>query len=102
MSKMYILVKNDLSHNQIALTCAHGSLSCYLKFKDNDDMIKWKEESFKKVICLVDEKEFERAKEFAWKVVMTESSLGGRETALVFCPREEYPKPFKFYKLYKD
>jgi peptidyl-tRNA hydrolase len=100
--KMYILVKNDLPHNQIALTCAHGSLSCYLTFKDNDNMIKWREESFKKVICLVNDTEFERAKEFSYRVLMTESSLGGRETALVFCPREEYPKPFKFYKLYKD
>jgi hypothetical protein len=65
-------------------------------------MLRWVVESFKKVICLVNDSEFEKAKEFEDFVLMTESSLGGRETALVFCPREEYPKAFKFYKLYKD
>jgi hypothetical protein len=34
-------------------------------------------------------------------VVLTESALGNEEVAIVFKPRKEWPKMFKFFRLYK-
>ena len=99
--KMYILVKESLSAGHVALACAHASLSCYLQFQDKWEMQEWVGTSFKKCVCVVTDKEFEKFKEYPSRVVMTESSLGNAETAIVFCPRYEYPKAFKFLKLYK-
>ena len=33
-------------------------------------------------------------------VVLTESSLESKEVSLAFCPKEEYPKKFKFLKMW--
>ena len=35
-------------------------------------------------------------------VVMTESTLGDAETTIAFKPRTEFPKYFKFFRLFKD
>lgn len=99
--KMYILLKEGLTNGHAALASAHGSLACYLKFKDNPDMIKWVNGIFKKCICVVNDLEFELAKKEDDYIVMTESSLNNQETAIVFKPREEYSKKFKFYRLFK-
>lgn len=53
-------------------------------------------------MCKVNAKEFANAKQVADHVVFTESALGDREVAIVFKPREEWPKMFKFLKLYRD
>ncbi|VTU00203.1 Uncharacterized protein OS=Cystobacter violaceus Cb vi76 GN=Q664_10090 PE=4 SV=1 [Gemmataceae bacterium] len=47
------------------------------------------------------DEEFARAKETEGRVVVTESALGGEEVALAFRPRSEYPKAFRFFKLYQ-
>lgn len=49
-------------------------------------------------ICRVSEKEFENAKTFDQKVVITESCIGEQETVMAFCPRCEWAKPFIFYR----
>jgi hypothetical protein len=33
--------------------------------------------------------------------VLTESALGGQETALAFEPREEWPEAFRYFRLYR-
>ena len=63
-------------------------------------MITWKNETFYKVICKVNEKEFENARAVEDNVVITESALLGKEVAIAFCPREEYPKIFKYFRLW--
>ena len=98
--KMYILVKKSvLSHKYVGV--AHGVLMCHLKFNELDDYKEWLKNSFKKVICEVSDEEFESAKQYENYVVVTESSLGNQEIALTFSPRNEWPKPFKFFKLLK-
>lgn len=98
--KMYILIKNDIPEGFAILAAAHASLATYLKFKDDSDMQIWVTNTFYKVICKVNDKEFEKAKTFEDSVVLTESALDHKEVAITFKPREEWPKPFKFYKLY--
>ena len=99
--KMYILVKDDFPVGFAMVAVAHASLAAYLKFQDRKAVQEWLSGSFKKAICKVNEKEFERAKTFEDLVVLTESALDNQEVAIAFCPRVEWPKPFKFYKLYR-
>ena len=103
--KMYILVKRSLESHKV-VGVAHGVLMAHLKFYSeqelvNNDYLEWLKTSFKKVICEVSDEEFEMAKSFDNRVIVTESSLGGKEIAMVFCPRREWPEPFKKYPLMK-
>lgn len=99
--KMYILVKEDVPTGFAVLAAAHASLAAYLKFKDRPEMAEWLSGPFYKVVCRVNEKEFEQSKTFPDHVVLTEAALDNRETAAAFCPREEWPKPFQFYRLFR-
>lgn len=100
--KMYILIKDNVPVDLAPLIAAHASLAGYLKFSDRAEVQEWVNPGpFYKAVCVVNDKEFENAKAFEDYQVMTSSELGGQEVALVFCPRNEWPKPFKFYKLWK-
>ncbi|WP_420379737.1 peptidyl-tRNA hydrolase [Gilvibacter sp.] len=99
--KMYILVKDSIPTGKAVVGVAHGSLACYLKYSNDDTLKEWLAGPFYKTVCLVSEKEFEKAKLEADHVVITESSLAYEETVLAFKPRQEYPKYFKYFPLYK-
>jgi peptidyl-tRNA hydrolase len=99
--KMYILVKDSLPIGKAAVGIAHASLACYLKFKDNPEVKEWLDGPFYKTICLVNDTEFEKSKELADHIVITESTLDNQETVIAFKPRIEYPKGFGFFRLYK-
>jgi len=99
--KMYILIKESVPAGFAMLAAAHASLACYLKFKDTPEVKLWLSGPFYKAVCRVNDQEFEKAKEVEDNVVLTESALENREVAIAFKPREEWPKAFKFYRLYK-
>ena len=101
--KMYILVKDSVPLGNALVAVAHASLACYLDFQDHPLMKEWVVGTFYKVICRVNDKEFARAKEFDNFLVITESALNDEEVAIVFAPRpdDEWPKPFKYYALYR-
>ncbi|MBU6950940.1 peptidyl-tRNA hydrolase [Hahella sp. HN01] len=99
--KMYILIKDTISSGYAMVAAAHASLAAYLKFQDTAEVREWLSGPFYKTLCKVNEKQFEKAKTFADHVVITESALEGQEVALAFKPREEWPKDFKFYPLYR-
>jgi hypothetical protein len=98
--KMYIVVKDNIPDKLVPVITAHASLACYKKFEDKGDMIKWINGIFKKVVCITSEIEFEKLKTEADCIVLTESSLDNKEVSIAFCPREEYPKKFKFLKMW--
>jgi peptidyl-tRNA hydrolase len=100
--KMYILVRDDVPLGFAIVAVAHASLAGYLAFQDTPDVREWLAGPFFKAVCKVGAKEFENAKAVEDHVVITESALGGREVAIVFKPREEWPKMFKFLTLYRD
>jgi hypothetical protein len=100
--KMYILVKDSVPPGFAVLAAAHASLACYLKFQDSPEVKEWLSGPFYKVVCRVSEEEFERAKGVEDHVALTESALGGAEVALAFRPREEWPKAFGFFRLYRS
>lgn len=100
--KMYILVRDDVPLGIAIVAVAHASLSGYLKFRETPEVDEWLSGSFFKVVCKVNSNEFENAKGVPDHVVLTESSLNNQEVAMVFKPREEWPKMFKFLRLYRD
>ena len=99
--KMYILVKDSIPVGNAMVAAAHASIACFLKFERRPGMLAWISGPFYKTICKVTDSEFEAAKVTPDHVVITESSLDGQEVALAFLPREDWPKSFKFLKLYK-
>lgn len=99
--KMYILIKDSVPEGFAILAAAHASLAAYKKFEEDADMQEWITGTFYKVVCKVNEKEFQKAKSFEDCVVLTESALEHQEVAIAFKPRKEWPKPFQFYRLYR-
>ena len=49
----------------------------------------------------MNDEEFEKAKPFDDHIAPTESALSGQEIAIAFKPRDEWPKPFRFYSLFR-
>lgn len=98
--KMYIVVKDSTPDKLVPVITAHASLACYKKFEEHEQMQKWINSVFKKVVCVVNDTEFNRLKEEKDHVVLTESALDHQEVCLAFCPRETYPKKFKFLKMW--
>lgn len=100
---MYILIKEQLDTGLAIVTAAHASLAAYLRFKDTSEVATWLSGPFYKTVCKVNDAEFEKAKEAKDFVALVESRIANQgEIALAFKPREEYPKSFKFFRLYKD
>lgn len=98
--RMYILIREAVPTGFAVLAAAHASLAAYLKFADSAEVKEWLAGPFYKTVCRVSDDEFAKAKEVADHVVITESALDGQEVALAFKPRAEYPKPFRFFKLF--
>lgn len=99
--KMYILIRDAIPPGFATLGAAHASLAAYLRFKDEPAVAEWLSGPFYKTICRVSDAEFERAKAVDKHVCITESALDGAEVALAFCPRAEWPKMFRFFRLYR-
>ena len=99
---MYILVRDDIPLGFAMVAVAHASLAGYLKFQDAPEVKAWLSGPFFKAVCKANPKEFENAKQVPDHVVITESALGNQDVAIVFKPREEWPKMFKFLRLYRD
>ena len=99
--KMYILVRDDVSTGHAVVGVAHASLAAYLRFRDAPETLEWVGGVFYKTVCRVTAAEFEAAKNVEDHVVITEAALGGAETVVAFRPRVEWPKAFKFFRLFK-
>ncbi len=100
--KMYILVRDDVPLGFAMVAVAHASLAGYLEFQETEEVKEWLAGPFFKAVCKVNAKEFENAKTVPDHVVLTESALDHREVAIVFKPRQEWPRMFKFFKLYRE
>ncbi|RYY96590.1 MAG: hypothetical protein EOO11_13120 [Chitinophagaceae bacterium] len=98
--KMYILVKREVPDKLVPVIAAHASLACFRQFEQTPDMQAWINGIFKKVVCAVNETEFQNAKKEPDYVVLTESALEGAEVCLAFSPRNEYSKMFRFLKMW--
>jgi peptidyl-tRNA hydrolase len=100
--KMYILVRDDIPLGFAMAAVAHAALAAYLKFRDTPEVEQWLSGPFFKAICKVNPREFEKARQVPDHVLITESALGDREVAIAFKPRAEWPRIFRFLKLYRE
>ena len=82
-------------------SAGHGVLQAHLKWSGDAVYDDWIKNHFRKVTCKVNDKEFESAKKHEDYVIITEMAFDGAEVGLVFKPREEWPKLFKYFRLYK-
>lgn len=102
--KMYILIKASAPTGLGVNAVGHTALATYLKFKDDPDVQAWvNSQYFKKVTCVVSDKEFEKAKTYPNHIVMTEKALANAqspEIGIGFKPRDEWPDFFKSLKLF--
>ena len=98
---MYILVRESVPLGFALVATAHASLACYLAYANAPEVAEWLAGPFRKAVCKVSDEEFERAKQVADHVVITESALEGQEVALAFRPRSDWPKSFQFFRLYR-
>lgn len=99
---MYILIRDDIPLGLAMVAVAHASLAGYLAYRDTPEVHEWLSGPFFKVVCKVNAKEFANARQVADHFVLTESALDNQEVAVVFKPRKEWPKMFKFLKLYRE
>jgi peptidyl-tRNA hydrolase len=97
-TRMYICIKKSIPSHKV-LGAAHGVLMAHLKFQDKPEYQEWLKESFRKVVCEVNDEMFEHLKKYQDYIIVTESGLGNQEIALVFCPRAEWPSEFKYFSL---
>lgn len=99
--RLYILIHEDVPDTFAPVSAAHASLAAWLKWGDDPLMREWEKTSFRKVVCRVTDRAFQRAKRHPDHLVMQENSLmGNPEVSLVFKVREDWPQSFRFYDLW--
>lgn len=98
--KMYILVKDSVPIGLAMAAVAHAAVACFDNFAFEPEMTAWFRKSFKKVVCKVNDEQLFLSKEYDRHVIMTESSWGGQETSIAFCPRVEWDDFFNKLELY--
>lgn len=100
--RMYILILDWVDIGHALNSMAHAGCMIPEHWSKDDPIIQeWYDNSFRKVTCKVSEKQFEKAKEYGEWFVVTEKQFDDKEVVLVFKPRREWGKFFKFLPLYK-
>lgn len=101
--KAYILIKDWVDTGHAVNSAAHAGclIPEHWTREGDSDMEAWWDGPIRKVTCKVSEEQFEKAKEYNDWFVVTEMAFNSQEVVLVFKPREEWPKFFKFLTLYK-
>lgn len=97
--RMYILVKQSIPLGVGIVSVAHAALVALKQYPDDAVLKDWLENSFRKVVVWVSDEDFEKYKTLDRSVVITESKYNDNETAIVCCPREEWPKAFQYFQL---
>jgi hypothetical protein len=98
--KMYILVRESVPLGVAIVNVAHASLACYRHFSYDELMQQWIAGPFYKVICQVSDKDFDACKKIEKHVIITENKYGDQEICIAFCPRWEWPRKFKYFRMY--
>lgn len=101
--RMYIAVLDEFPDFMTPTLVAHSVLNAHLKFCDNPIYQKWLNESFKKCVVRVNDKEFEKIASLPNVHLGHENNtLNAKKSCAVVCPIEgEQPNVLKFAKLWK-
>ncbi len=100
--KMYIAVLDEFPDYMTPTLVAHSVLAAHRIFELGHDYETWFNESFKKCVVRVNQKEFDKISALDNVYVGHENNtIEGRKACAVVCPREEIPNVLKFAKLWK-
>jgi hypothetical protein len=97
MNYMLIVLKKNIPVEYAVVGAAHASVAGFLKWEDDDLTYEWAHSVFYKHIKIANDEEFEKCKleKYGDKIVLTESSLDGEETAIVYRIQKDYPQFLK-------
>ena len=112
MTKMYIAVLDEFPDYMTPTLVAHAVLGAHVKFSVIDihdqpayqEYMDWLENSFKKCVVRVNQKEFDKIAALPDVYLGHENStLEGRKSCAVVCPmpNNQLPNVLKFAKLWK-
>ena len=117
MSKLYIAVLDEFPDYMTPTLVAHAMLAAHMSFikvhtefgdivdfgaYKYPEYIDWLENSFKKCVVRVSQKEFDKIAALPDVYLGHENTtLEGRKSCAVVCPRKELPNVLKFAKLWK-
>lgn len=111
--RMYILVKEQYPPSVAINSASHGAMNAAIQWSESlypeSDFRGWREKSFKKITCMVNDRELELANKILDeqglpKIEQTESRLDKAHILTVcypFNPNEKAFKAFKFFRTYK-
>lgn len=101
-TKMYIAVLDEFPDYMTPTLVAHSMLGAHLQFEHMVDYKKWLEESFKKCVIRVNQKEFDKIASLQHVYLGHENkTLDGRKSCAIVMPRENLPNVLKYAKLWK-
>jgi hypothetical protein len=100
--KMYIAVLDEFPDYMTPTLVAHSVLSAHLKFQEDEIYQKWLNESFKKCVVRVNQKEFDKISQLNVHLGHENNTLEAKKSCAVVCPFEgDIPNVLKFAKLWK-
>lgn len=102
--KLYICVLDEVPDHITPTLVAHATLGAHLAFEHLPNYQEWIQQSFKKCVCRVNKKEFEKLKALENVYLAHENkTLGGIKTCVVVAPMQNatLPNVLKFAKLWK-
>ena len=103
--KMYIAVLDEFPDYMTPTLVAHSVLAAHLLFKDDPIYNNWLQNSFKKCVVRVNQKEFDRISQLgAVHLGHENNTLEGRKSCAVVRPYAEdqdIPNVLKFAKLWR-
>lgn len=99
--KLYIAVLDEFPDFMTPTLVAHTMLGAHLVFENNKDYQEWLNNSFRKCVVRVNQKEFDKISALPEVYLGHENkTLGGKKSCAVICPRTETPNVLKFAKLW--
>jgi hypothetical protein len=115
--KLYIAILDEFPDYMTPTLVAHAMLGAHLNFMADIEILnifdeeqtenlknyeRWISQSFKKCVVRVNQREFDKIAALPNVYLAHESTtLEGRKSCAVVCPREELPNVLKFAKLWK-
>lgn len=106
--KLYIAVREEVAPEMVPVLVAHTILNADDHFYYHEDLIvatwymSWKQDSFKKVVVKVNEKEWKKIVEIPNVYLGHENTqMGGEKSCAVIPVMEEYPNVIKFSKVWR-
>lgn len=99
---MYICVLDEFPDFMTPTLVAHSVLAAHLKFQDIPAYNDWLNNSFKKVVVRVSQKEFDKISELPNVHLGHENNtLDGKKSCAVIVPGNDLPNVLRFAKLWK-